>query len=172
MKKIKINGKKLAAKYVYKICCRQGKAAVIKHKEVMVFDYGLILIKDSSGKIYQISTEEESGIRCDFFLYDKEDEENQFFCADEMLEDSWQQICMYLFDDDGAFSLFVDRDCISSFGVAYDSVGAYMKRDGRIRAVNAMEMMKKETYQKILNMERGRYEEEDQLSLLEDKQLY
>lgn len=171
MKKIRIQGKKLAAKYLYKICCRQGKAAVIKHKEVMVFDYGFILIKDSSGTINQISTEEETRVFSDFFLYDKADEKNQFFCTDEKLENSWQQICIYLFDDDGAFYLFVDRDCIPEFGVAYENVDAYRKYDCRTKAVNAMEIMKKGVYQKILNMEFGKYGEEEQLSLLEDKQL-
>lgn len=171
MKKIRINGKKLAAKYLYKICCRQGRAVIMKHKEIMAFDYGLILIKDRSGRIYQITTEEKPDIRCDFLFYDSADEENQFFCTDEMMEDSWQQICIYLFDDEGAFYLFIDRDCISSFGVAFENVDAKMKYDCRAKGVNAMEMMKKGTYQKILNMELGRHIEEEQLSLLEDKQL-
>lgn len=177
MKKILINNRKIPAKYVYKIFCRQGKAAYVKHKEAVVFDYGVILIKNKAGKIYQISTEEEvstaeeAAIRSDFYVYIKENEENEIFCTNARVEAFWQQICIYFFDDEGAFYLFADRDCMPSFGVAYESVTEYKKDDCRTKAVNAMALIEKESYQKILDMEDRAYIEEKQLSLLvPDKQ--
>lgn len=132
-----------------------------------MFGCGVIGIRYKDGSIKQFSTRIPGTPIVDL-LYCRDDRKSLvFFDAD--IEDAWEQVFVYFFDDDGALLLCADKFCVPTLGALFNIVGPADWHILRLQALNIAAIFDEKIFYEIFEIEKNITDEPVVIDILSDR---
>ena len=114
-KRIVVGGKEYEGKRANWLGIKSGRAVFGKVREFTAYDYGIIVLSTADEKFKVFSTVSE-GDDVSFFFYDMDGNGDEIHFADKNLDEKWQKLFVYFWEEDGEFLLYADRNVLASGG--------------------------------------------------------
>lgn len=123
MKKIYIGEKEYAAKRVIGFSVNEKGGFMIRRKSKVMYSEGLAVVFDGNGfkSYFYIGEKTEREFQMLYYVPDNACEE--IVLLEDSLQDNWDKVFLFFFDDEGAVFLNADRKLIPKYGARCVSVG-------------------------------------------------
>lgn len=114
-KRVIICGKEYQRKRANWLGIKSGRALFRKVREATIYDNGIILLDtvDENPKFFSTASE---GDDLTFFFHDMDGQGDEIHFEDRSLDEKWQKLFLYFWDEDGEFLLYADKDVLVSGG--------------------------------------------------------
>ena len=129
-----------------------------------MFGGGVIGIRCKNGSVKQFSTRM-SGTPIVDLLYCRDDRKSLVF-FDTDIEEAWEQVFVYFFDDEGALLLCADKFCVPTLGALFNIVGAEDWPTLRQQALNIAVLFDEKLFNEILEVDKNLTNELDDIDII------
>lgn len=143
----------------------QGKCAFRKHKEMSVYDSGIVVIRMQDGAYKRFATDDIE-YAFNMMFYDTDGPEDELLFADESIERGWNAVFVYMFDEQGAFLLYVTREVRQVTGARARYGNEVLYPSIRREAIVVASLFQVRLVDKLLSMERKTEERSSGTTLL------
>ena len=164
-RKININGKQYLKKHIFQIGFAHGNCLLRQHKEVYLFDCGMVIIKMAEGVYKRITTDNVDGI-FNMVFYDTCGPNDEILFADESIE-GWNAVFVYMFNEYEAFLLYATKESLSNVGARAQFVGEASYSSIRNEAFTLASLFQTGLVDKLLSIEKDSKESDSDITLLD-----
>ena len=148
-------------KRLSQLALRPGICGFLKHKESVRFSGGIVGIRLHDGSLSVCSTFDDNVSFSLFYgpissvsQYEKTDQCG-IYIENPELENSWKQLFIYFFDEDGCFLFYADRDHLREFGPRISSCSANNSMALKAEALNVAAIFSTDLLDKISCIEKA-----------------
>lgn len=151
-KSIQVKGKELPSKKTFIFSLKEGRCAYLRKRECVCFCGGVIGIRCKDKSLKMFSTRIPGTPEINLLLC-RDDRKTVVF-QDMEIEEQWDQVFMYFFDDEGALLLCADKYYVSTLGPIFNVVPATGWLTLRQQALNIAAIFDEKLFGEIENLEK------------------
>lgn len=132
---------------------------------MVAYECGIAVIKTQKGVCKYYSTDDANN-EFRFLFYDMNGAEDEIIFEDEKIQSEWCTLFVYMYSEESAFLLYVDRSTLNVTGararVGHDESIPAIRQE----AFNAAALLLKELPEKLIVLEEAAVQRESELTLL------
>lgn len=167
VKTVRMRKREFPSKKTFLYGLKPKECVLLRKREAVFFCNGVISIRDGNKSVKIFSTRDPS-VPVIELLYCKDDKKTVMF-SDENIDENWEQVVAYFFDDEGALFLCAEKYCVSTLGAIFNVVPASEWPTLRQQALNIAAIFDDKLFDEIYALEKCYNSESSDLDMLHAK---